>query len=231
MKILLVEDEKIMAEALVELLRQEHYLVDVVYDGRSGYEMAGTGEYDALILDIMLPNMSGLEIITRLRQEGVYTPTIMLTAKSEVSDKIQGLDSGADDYLTKPFVYEELSARIRALLRRKEVATGTSTDGHILQQGDLTLNRDTATVSSKQGSPMRLPEKEYHLLAYFMENYGQILNREQIAIKIWGYDSEAEYNNVEVYISFLRKKLRFLQSKMEIKSHRGLGYELRMTDV
>ena len=227
MRILLAEDEKRMAAALVALLKQEKYDVDHVADGASALEALESGIYDIAVLDVMMPEMNGFEVARRARSRGVKTPILMLTAKSELDDKITGLDSGADDYLTKPFQTKELLARLRALGRRN---TGFQ-DGS-LHFGDLSLDTASATLScSSTGESVRLSEKELRILEYMFGSKGQIMTREQLAVKIWGFDSEAEYNNVEVYMSFTRKKLAFVGSKVEIKAVRGLGYELREKDV
>lgn len=227
MKLLLVEDEKRMATALTELLRLEKYDVDLCTDGISGMTSVESNIYDLIVLDVMLPGKSGFEIAKQARREGIKTPILMLTAKSELDDKVTGLDCGADDYLTKPFMTKELLARIRALGRR----TINSADG-TLSFGDISLNTNTSTMyCTSNGQSVRLKEKEYRLMEYLIANQGQILNREQLAIKIWGYENEAEYNNVEVYLSFTRKKLNFIGSSVEIKAVRGLGYELRYSDV
>ncbi|MGN0518259.1 MAG: response regulator transcription factor [Acutalibacteraceae bacterium] len=227
MKLLLVEDEKRMATALTELLRLEKYDVDLCTDGISGMAAVESDIYDLIVLDVMLPGKSGFEIAKQARREGIKTPILMLTAKSELDDKVTGLDCGADDYLTKPFMTKELLARLRALGRR----TINSTDG-TLSFGDISLNTNTSTMyCTTNGQSVRLKEKEYRLMEYLIANQGQILNREQLALKIWGYESEAEYNNVEVYLSFTRKKLNFIGSSVEIKAVRGLGYELRYSDV
>lgn len=221
MRLLLVEDEKRMAEALCELLRLEKYDVDHYADGPEGLDAALTGAYDLIILDVMLPGKNGFDIAREVRKNGVKTPVLMLTAKSEVDDKVTGLDCGADDYLTKPFMTKEL----RALGRRNR----NTADG-ALRYGDLTLNKENATLTCGENS-VRLSEKEAHILEYLIANQGQILTREQLAVKIWGYDSDTEYNNVEVYMSFTRKKLTFVKSKAEIKAVRGIGYELRYGHV
>ena len=227
MRILLVEDEKRMAQALCEILRLEKYEVDHYADGKSGLEAVQSEIYDIIILDVMLPGMSGYDIARRVRQQGVRTPILMLTAKSELDDKVTGLDSGADDYLTKPFQTRELLARLRALGRRNI----NTTDG-TLTCGDIALNTNTLTLScTTNGQSVRLSEKEYRILEYLISNQGQILTREQLAVKIWGYESDAEYNNVEVYMSFARKKLNFVEAKIEIKAVRGIGYELRCNNV
>ena len=227
MKILLVEDEKRMAQALCQILRLENYEVDHCADGLSGLEAIETDIYDIIILDVMLPKMNGFDIARKTRQKGIRTPILMLTAKSELDDKVVGLDSGADDYLTKPFMTKELLARIRALGRR----TIHSSDG-TLTFGDIKLDAGLVTlICTTNEQRVRLSEKEYKILEYLISNQGQILTREQLAVKIWGFESEAEYNNVEVYMSFTRKKLAFVGAKTVIKAVRGIGYELRCEDV
>lgn len=227
MRILLIEDEKRMAQALCEILRLENYEVDHYSNGTDGLSAIETDIYDIIILDVMLPGMNGYEIARVTRSKGIRTPILMLTAKSELDDKVTGLDSGADDYLTKPFMSKELLARLRALGRR----TFNNTEG-LLKYNDITLDAGTLTLSCTQnGQSVRLSEKEYHILEYLILNQGQILTREQLAVKIWGFDNDAEYNNVEVYMSFTRKKLVFVGAKTEIKAVRGVGYELRCNDV
>jgi DNA-binding response OmpR family regulator len=227
MKLLLVEDEKRMAQALCEILRQEKYDVDCCYDGLSGLNAAESDIYDIMILDVMLPKMNGFEIARKLRKSGIHTPILMLTAKSELDDKVTGLDSGADDYLTKPFMTKELLARLRALLRRNiDTPDGT------LKFGDISLDSKTYELCcNTTGQSVRLSDKEWRIMEYLIANQNQILTREQLAVKIWGYDSDAEYNNVEVYMSFTRKKLTFVGAKTEIKAVRGVGYELRCDNV
>lgn len=227
MKLLLVEDEKRMAQALIELLHQEHYEVDHCADGITAMDAALTNVYDVIILDVMLPGKNGFEIAEEVRKSGIRTPILMLTAKGGLDDKVTGLDSGADDYLTKPFMTEELLARLRALVRRNiQSADGT------LSFGDIMLDANTLTLyGTGTGQSVRLSEKEYKILEYLIVNQGQILTREQLAVKIWGFENEAEYNKVEVYMSFTRKKLAFVQAKTSIKAVRGVGYELRCGDV
>lgn len=223
MKLLLVEDETRMVQALTELLRLESYEVDICTDGISGLDAVMSGIYDVIVLDVMLPGKSGFSIVRETRQAGIKTPVLMLTAKGELDDRVMGLDYGADDYLTKPFMTRELLARLRALCRRNN----GSTDGE-LSYGDITLSSRTFQLScNATGKSVRLGEKEYRLMEYLIANQGQILPQEQLALKIWGYDNEAEYNNVAVYLSFTRKKLTFIGSAVEIKAVRGLGYELR----
>ncbi len=225
MKILLIEDEKRMASAVSELMRQEGYDIDVEYEGIGGENSILSNIYDVVICDVMLPGKNGFAIVKDVRAAGIKTPILMLTAKSEVGDKVNGLDSGADDYLTKPFQVEELMARVRALCRRG--VKSMESDGTIVI-GDLILSTKSLVLKcSSTGKEIRLPEKEFHIMEYMMVNQGQIVSKEQLALKVWGYENEAEYNNVEVYISFTRKKLKFLGTATEIKSVRGMGYELR----
>lgn len=227
MRLLLVEDEMRMAQALTELLRLEKYEVDHCSNGLDGLYAVQSGIYDIVILDIMLPGMNGFEIAKQARKSGIRTPILMLTAKAELDDKVKGLDSGADDYLTKPFMTEELLARLRALGRRS-----INTDDGTFSCGDIAIDTGTLTLScTSNGQSVRLSEKEYRILEYLIANSGQILTREQLSVKIWGYESEAEYNNVEVYMSFTRKKLAFVGAKTEIKAVRGIGYELRCENV
>jgi DNA-binding response OmpR family regulator len=216
-----------MAQALKELLKQENYEVDHFEDGLSALDAIEGDVYDMIILDVMMPGMNGFQVAKNARAKGIKAPILMLTAKGEVDDKVEGLDSGADDYLTKPFMAKELLARIRALLRRNYDAQ----DG-VLSFGDITLNTNSATLtSSENGQSIRLSDKEFRILEYMIANKGNILTREQLALKIWGYDNEAEYNNVEVYMSFTRKKLAFIHARTQIKAVRGIGYELRCEDV
>lgn len=226
MRVLLVEDEVRLAEALQQLLTKNKYTVDVANDGLTGLDNASSGIYDVIVLDIMLPKLDGLELLRRLRQGGVRTHVILLTAKDEVSDKVAGLDVGADDYLTKPFSTEELLARLRAQGRRRE----ESFVADYLTYGDLTLHLSDYILSHSSGQSagrqISLGLKEFGILRLLMERAGGVISKEELITKIWGYDSEAEYNNVEVYISFLRKKLRHIQSGTAIATVRGVGYRL-----
>lgn len=227
MKLLLIEDEIRMAQALCELLRRENYVVDHYADGVSGLTAIEVDVYDVIVLDVMLPGLNGFEVARQARAKGIRTPILMLTAKGELDDKVAGLDSGADDYLTKPFMTKELLARLRALIRRSVNATDDK-----LYFGDIGLDAHTVTLfCTSNGQSVRLSEKEYHILEYFIANQGRVLTREQFALKIWGINSDAEYNNVEVYMSFTRKKLKYVGAKTEIKAVRGLGYELRAENV
>ena len=221
MRILLVEDEKHLAEAIAQILKKQNYTVDMVHDGDSGYDYGISDIYDLIILDIMLPKMNGLEVLKAWRKEGLATPVLLLTAKSEISDRVKGLDTGADDYLPKPFATEELMARIRALSRRKgEVITNDE-----LVCGDIQLSAQTLMLK-KADREIKLTLKECELLEFLILRKGMIASKELIIEKLWGYDSEAEDNNVEVYISFLRKKLSFLQSEVSITTTRGVGYAM-----
>lgn len=220
MRILIIEDETALAEALAEILRQNHYTADVVCRGPEGLDYASSGIYDIILLDIMLPGMDGLTLLKNLRQEQIATPVILLTAKSDVSDIIAGLDAGSDDYLAKPFSTGELLARIRALSRR-----GSRYMGDILCFEDLTLNKGTMELSSLQDT-IRLGRKEAQLMELLIRNSGQVIPKSLLIEKIWGLDSNAEYNNIEVYISFLRQKLSSLNTIVQIRTIRGLGYQL-----
>lgn len=227
MRLLLVEDEIRMAQALCEILKGEKYEVEHCEDGVSAMMAIESGIYDIVVLDVMLPGMNGYEIVKNMRKNGMQTPVLMLTAKSEPDDKVEGLDSGADDYLTKPFEVKELLARLRAIKRRV-----LNTADSVLTYGDIQLDFGTFNLSCiTTGQEVRLSEKEYHIMEYMIVNKGQILTREQLAVKIWGYESDTEYNNVEVYMSFTRKKLTFIGARTKIKAVRGVGYELRYDDV
>lgn len=196
-------------------------------DGASALEAVRSGIYDIVVLDVMMPEMNGFAVASEVRKSGIRTPILMLTAKADVDDKVTGLDSGADDYLTKPFMTKELLARLRALTRRNAGYAESA-----LEFGDILLDRNQAELSCKtNGQSVRLGEKEYRILEYMISNKGQIITREQLAVRIWGYESDAEYNNVEVYMSFTRRKLAFVGSGVEIKAVRGLGYELREKHV
>ena len=227
MKLLLVEDEKRMGQALCELLKQESYDVDWFTDGLDGADALEGNVYDIVVLDVMLPGKNGFDIAREARRNRIKTPILMLTARSDVDDKVNGLDCGADDYLTKPFEPKELLARLRALTRRNyDLEEGK------LTYGDIVLEVKTMNlVHAESGASVRLSDKEYRALEVLIANSGQILTREQLALKIWGYENEAEYNNVEVYMTFVRKKLAFIGSKTAIKAVRGVGYELRFENV
>lgn len=224
MRILIVEDEVSLSNVLSEILQKKNYVTDAVYDGVSGLDYALTDAYDVIILDVMLPKMNGIEMLNELRRQGNSTPVLMLTAKSEIEDKIEGLDCGADDYVTKPFETAELLARIRAVSRRKEVFVA---DSRVFD--DLTLDTDTLKISTQSGS-IKISLKESQILEILMLNPRQIISKEQFIEKVWGYDFEGEYNSVEVYISFIRKKLKAIKSRVKIQAHRGAGYSLEVAD-
>ena len=227
MKLLLVEDEKRMGQALTELLRAENYDVDWHTDGEEGAWALESDVYDIVVLDVMLPHKNGFDIAREARKNGVKTPILMLTARSDVNDRVNGLDCGADDYLTKPFAPKELLARLRALTRRQY-----DVDDGKLAFGDITLETATMNlVNNLTGAAVRLSDKEYRVMEVLVSNKNQILTREQLAVKIWGFENEAEYNNVEVYMTFVRKKLGFIGAKTAIKAVRGVGYELRYENV
>ncbi|MBR2283268.1 MAG: response regulator transcription factor [Ruminococcus sp.] len=221
MKLLVVEDEMQLADALTEILKRNMYSVDTVYDGIEGLDNALTGVYDGIILDINLPGMNGIDILKNLRREKINTPVLLLTARSEIEDKINGLDCGADDYLTKPFVTGELLARVRALTRRK----GELVDDNKLDFNGLELKKNTCSLCW-QGNDVKLSLKEYQIMELLISNPKQIMPKERIIEKIWGYESDVEYNNIEVYISFLRKKLLVISAPVQIKTVRGIGYSL-----
>ena len=220
MNILLIEDEKPLALALSEILRQNKYQVETVFDGLSGYDFAICGSFDLVILDIMLPKMNGIEVLKKIREKKLSIPVLLLTAKDEIEDKVSGLDCGADDYMTKPFSTSELLARIRALSRRK----GELLDEEIVYN-DIILKLKRNELVCEE-NVVKLSLKEFKIIEFFMKNPEQIITKERLIEKIWGDDSDAEYNNVEVYISFLRKKLQFINAKTEIRTSRGVGYLL-----
>lgn len=221
MKLLLVEDEKQLSEALTEILIKDKYSVDAVYDGEDGLDYALTDIYDVIILDIMLPKLNGLQILKKLRESDISTPVILLTAKSQIEDRVNGLDAGADYYLVKPFAPEELLARLRALTRRK----GEVINNNILNFGDVNLNILSYDLETNSES-IRLTSKEFEILRYFMQRPKNVVSKDDLITRVWGYDSDAEYNNIEVYISFLRKKLSHIGSKITISTLRGVGYRL-----
>ena len=220
MRLLLAEDEHELSNALCAILRHNNYSVDAVYDGADAYAYGRTGDYDGIILDVMMPKMNGIDVLVKLREEGITSPVLILTAKSETDDKINGLDAGADDYLTKPFSMGELLARIRAMTRRK-----ADFAPNLLTMGSITLSRETFDLTGPQGT-VRLSSKEFQMLEMMMMNKKQLISTERFMEKIWGFDSEAEINVVWVYISYLRKKLTQIGADIEIKATRGVGYSL-----
>ena len=220
MRLLIVEDEVRLADTLRQLLHRQGYTADVCHDGVSGLDNAMTGIYDLVVLDVMLPGLNGFQMVQRLRAANVAVPVLMLTAKSSLDDRVHGLDCGADYYLTKPFEPEELLACVRTLLRR---GGGQLQEDTALTWGDLSLERATFTLGCG-GREVRLSRREYDLMELLMRNGSQVVTKEQLLVKVWGYDSQAEDNNVEVYISFLRRKLTHLHSQVKIKTLRMLGY-------
>ena len=221
MRILLVEDEKQLSEALQQILIKNKYTVDAVYNGDEGLEYALTGVYDVIILNIMLPKLNGIEILKMIRKRKISTPVILLTAKSSVEDKILGLDSGADDYLPKPFSIDELLARLRALTRR----SGDFINENVLEFSDIRLNLSTYEMEVNDNS-ITLTQKEFDILKYFMQRPKLVVSKDDLITKLWGFDSDIDYNNIEVYISFLRKKLAYVESNVKITTIRRVGYRL-----
>ncbi len=220
MRILVVEDEHRIARAIKEGLEQETYAVDVEFDGTSGYGAASAESYDLIILDVMMPGMDGFEVCKKLRTEGNHTPIIMLTAKDQTRDIVKGLDTGADDYLPKPFSFEVLLARVRALLRRPVQSLGES-----LQVGDLTLDT-TAKQVSRAGKPIQLSSKEYALLEYLMRNQGRILSKNNIITHVWDFDADILPNTVEVFMTYLRSKVDKPFKTPLLQTVRGFGYKI-----
>ena len=225
MKILIVEDEVRLAEALQQILVKNRHAADIEHNGASGLDQALTGLYDVILLDIMLPRMNGLEVLRELRKAGIATPVLLLTARDEASDKVTGLDCGADDYLTKPFNTEELLARIRALGRRR----GAPLADDQLKFDNTSLDLSTYELACN-GKVVRLGMKEFQIMEIFMAHGNRIAGKEDLIAKVWGYDSEAEYNNLEVYVSFLRKKLAHIHSPVVIRTVRGVGYALSLEE-
>lgn len=220
MRLLVIEDETALADALCEILKQNSYMVDAVYNGLDGLDYARSDVYDIILLDIMLPGMDGITVLKTLRREQIFTPVILLTAKSELNDIITGLDAGSDDYLAKPFSTGELLARIRALTRR-----GSSYTGEIITYADISLNKGTMELCCGSHS-IKLGAKEFQIMEIFLSNPKQVIPKNLLIEKVWGIDTDAEYNNVEVYISFLRQKLHSLDTKVQIRTSRGVGYHL-----
>ena len=222
MRVLLVEDDRKLSAAVCRLLEKERITVDPVYDGNDGLDWALSGEYDAVILDVMIPGMDGFAVLRSLRKEKIPVPVLMLTARSALEDRLAGLDSGADYYLPKPFESAELISILRVITRRGDRAPMMS-----LSAGDLLLSqKDGRLTNTENGQDVKLGAKEYQLMELFLRNPAQILVKDTIQERVWGLESSAEYNNLEVYVSFLRKKLAFIGSRMKIKATRGVGYAL-----
>ena len=223
MKILIIEDEEALADAIRETLEKNHLDVTITTNGLDGEDEALTGLYDLILLDIMLPKKNGFEILKTLKEEKIKTPIIILTAKGELDDKLNGLENGADDYITKPFHMKELIARVKIILKRST----NIEDTNILSYGDLVLNLSTGKLKCLD-KEININGKELSLIELLLINKEQIITKELLTDKIWGFDSDAEYNTVEVYISFLRKKINLLKSKVKISTVRGMGYKLEL---
>lgn len=222
MRILIVEDEQDLSMILSETLELEGYYADISYDGISGLDNALSGIYDVIILDIMLPGMDGIQVLSEIRRNKITTPVLMLTAKSEINDKINGLDKGADDYLTKPFNTKELLARIRALSRRRDKIMIDD----CLRFSDIILYKETCEMCRGE-QKIKLTKKEFDILEILILNQGKTVSKETLTVKIWGYETDVEYNSIEVYISFLRKKLSAVESDIQIKTVWGKGYTIK----
>ncbi len=221
MRLLLAEDEKELSNALVAVLKHNNYSVDPVYNGTDALSYASADNYDGIVMDIMMPGMSGLEVLREIRRKGNRVPVLLLTAKSELEDKVTGLDAGADDYLTKPFAMSELLARVRAMTRRMAEAAPTDE----LAFGDVKLSRSSFELTGPKGS-VRLGSKEFQMIEYMMQNPNMLISTERFMEKIWGYDSDAEINVVWVYISYVRKRFAAVGSGVTIRAARGSGYSL-----
>ncbi|MFV0379545.1 MAG: response regulator transcription factor [Anaerorhabdus sp.] len=222
MRLLLAEDEKALSEALVEILKLNHFSVDAVYNGQDALEYLETGNYDGVILDIMMPKVDGIMVLKTIRAKGNKIPVLMLSAKGEIDDRVLGLDSGADDYLIKPFATKELLSRIRVMTRRERDVTES-----VLRLGNIALNRVTFEISSAKGS-YRLANKEFQVLEMLMNSNGKFITTEQFMERIWGYDSESEINVVWAHISYVRKKLALLEADVKISAVRSMGYALEV---
>lgn len=220
MKLLYAEDEPALSEAVVDYLTYHNYIVDAVYNGDDACDYALSGEYDGIILDIMMPKRDGLEVLSFLRRNGCRTPVLLLTAKTQVEDRIRGLDAGADDYLPKPFDMRELVARIRAMLRRREPF-----HPDLIRFGDLTLNMQSGEIATAEQSIL-LPKQEYRLMEQLMLNHTMFLSSEDLLVKAWGFNTETDTSSVWLYISYLRKRLSSLNSRVGIVSRRNIGYKL-----
>lgn len=224
LQILLVEDNKRLSDAMAEIMREQSYVVDCVFDGEDGVFYAKQHEYDVVVLDVMLPKKDGFEVLGEIRNANVTTPVLMLTARDAVSDKVHGLDAGADDYMTKPFVPAELLARIRSLTRRSSGAVSAS-----LAFGDLSLDEETCELKCGEKS-VQLGAKEMDVMRELLTNKSSVTSKESLIENVWGFDSDVEENNVEAYVSFLRKKLKFLESNVKIATLRMLGYKLEVSE-
>ena len=226
MKILIIEDEYNLADAIASMLKTKKYSVEIITDGGMGLEEALTGIYDLIILDVKLPHKNGFDILRELREENITSKILMLTAKNTIDDKLVGFNNGADDYLTKPFHMEELLARVNVQLRK-----GNNLTSNIMSLGDIKLNIKSMELSSyDEQHKVKIIGKEFQLLELFMNNPNQIMEKEQLFVKIWGYDTDCEINTLEAYISFIRKKLKLVKSKINLKAIRNMGYILEVND-
>ncbi len=226
MKILIIEDEYNLADAISSMLKSQKYSVEIKTDGKEGLEEALTGIYDLIILDVMLPHKNGFEILKELKKENINAKILMLTAKSTIDDKMIGFNNGADDYLTKPFHMEELLARVNVQLRKNN-----NIANDILQLGDISLNIKSMELSNNnENHKVKVIGKEFQLLELLMNNANRVMEKEQLFVKIWGYDTECDINTLEAYISFIRKKLKVIKSKINLKAIRNMGYVLEVND-
>lgn len=226
MKILIIEDEYNLADAISSMLKSKKYSVEIRTNGSDGLDEALTDVYDLIILDVMLPEMNGFEVLKELKEEGIKSKVLMLTAKNTIDDKMQGFNNGADDYLTKPFHMEELLARVNVQLRKNNTV-----DNEVMKLGDIILNIKSMELSNSNGkNKVKIIGKEFGLLELFMNNPNRVMEKEQVFLKIWGYDTECDINTLEAYISFIRKKLKLIKSKIKLKAIRNMGYVLEVED-
>ena len=226
MKILIIEDEYNLADAIASMLKSKKYSVEIKTNGNDGLDEALTDVYDLIILDVMLPGMNGFEILKELREENINSKVLMLTAKTTIDDKMVGFNNGADDYLTKPFHMEELLARVNVQLRKKNTLSND-----LMELGDITLNIKSMELSNnKENHKVKIIGKEFQLLELFMNHPNQVMEKEQLFVKIWGYESDCDINTLEAYISFIRKKLKLIKSKTNLKAIRNMGYVLEVDD-
>lgn len=224
MKILIIEDEYNLADAISSMLKSKKYNVEIRTNGSDGLDEALTDVYDLIILDVMLPEMNGFEILKEIKEEGIKSKVLMLTAKNTIGDKMQGFNNGADDYLTKPFHMEELLARVNVQLRKNNTE-----NNEIMKLGDIVLNIKSMELSNvNEKNKVKIIGKEFQLLELFMNNPNRVLEKEQVFLKIWGYDTECDINTLEAYISFIRKKLKLIKSKIKLKAIRNMGYVLEV---
>ena len=226
MKILIIEDEYNLADAIASMLKSKKYNVEIRTNGSDGLDEALTDVYDLIILDVMLPEMNGFEVLKELKEEGIKSRVLMLTAKNTIDDKMQGFNNGADDYLTKPFHMEELLARVNVQLRKNNTV-----DNEVMKLGDIILNIKSMELSNtNEKNKVKIIGKEFQLLELFMNNPNRVMEKEQVFLKIWGYDTECDINTLEAYISFIRKKLKLIKSKIKLKAIRNMGYVLEVED-